>query len=482
MFKNIRIIVISVLLIILLASQSATATSAAMTAAEFIVGESYYYHDNIRAVMDAETRIVAGRAFLPVRYLARSLGIDDIVWDAKDRKVILNKNNDSMTLYIGKPHYDFNGQQYNNDAIPQIFTDNRVYSPARTIAEPFGHDVYWDGPRERVIITKREMSATEVFQYTAGSVFKLEIYDAENNRMKTGSGFVIDPSGIAVTNHHVIAEGDKMVAVFGGHGRVYGDIAVEKIIFSDQDKDLATIKLAGGDFDSIKISSNRFPLSGQKVYAVGCPLGLAISLTDGIVSNGNQYVNGQRYVQVTAPISPGNSGGLLADSFGEAIGVTTSILVEGQSLNLAIPSDLILETAMMSLPHRFADRFYRENEHLLAKHNDSLYFIENQYKEGKRTGKIFKVDQGGNKRLVMGVQDQNISQIKIYQDSLYYIQCFGDNDGLYSVGLDGMGKRRIIGPPVDIMAKISDGWIYYAIKPGGPATHRVRLYSSRDGS
>ena len=77
--------------------------------------------------------------------------------------------------------------------------------------------------------------------------------------------------------------------------------------------------------------------TGETVYAIGSSLGLTGSLSNGIVSSAEREVEGQTFIQTTAPISSGNSGGPLLDSKGRVIGITTASLVDGQNLNLAIP-------------------------------------------------------------------------------------------------------------------------------------------------
>ena len=86
--------------------------------------------------------------------------------------------------------------------------------------------------------------------------------------------------------------------------------------------------------------------TGDVVYAIGSPLGLSNSISDGIVANRSRLVpqagSPDPYIQVTAAISPGSSGGALINEYGEAIGITTATFAYGQNLNLAVPLDLAL--------------------------------------------------------------------------------------------------------------------------------------------
>ena len=108
----------------------------------------------------------------------------------------------------------------------------------------------------------------------------------------------------------------------------------------DADRDLAV--LATGCTQSIPLTFRAGSVkTGEKVYAIGSSRGLTASFSDGIVSAVDRNVNGNVYIQTTAPISNGNSGGPLVDAKGEVVGVICSSFENGQNLNLAIPVDAI---------------------------------------------------------------------------------------------------------------------------------------------
>jgi serine protease Do len=161
---------------------------------------------------------------------------------------------------------------------------------------------------------------------------------------KLGSGFVIDDEeGYIVTNFHVIErEQDVSVVVYmreekGLRKVKKGDV---RIIALNQFLDLALLKLEPspdirlqraylGDFERVR--------PGDPVFAIGSPLGLERTVSEGIVSNRNRSFEGLVYIQTTAPINPGNSGGPLFNNRGEVIGVTNMGIPAGEGLGFAIP-------------------------------------------------------------------------------------------------------------------------------------------------
>ena len=140
-----------------------------------------------------------------------------------------------------------------------------------------------------------------------------------------GSGFVIDPSGIVITNNHVVGDANDIVVIFNDgrklKAKVIGkdskvDVAVLKV---ESDKPLKTVKF--GDSDKARV--------GDGVMAVGNPFGLGETVTAGIVSARNRNIDSGPYddfLQTDASINKGNSGGPLFNLQGEVIGINTAIL------------------------------------------------------------------------------------------------------------------------------------------------------------
>jgi len=158
-----------------------------------------------------------------------------------------------------------------------------------------------------------------------------------------GSGFVVDPSGIIVTNHHVVEAGDEITVTFTD-----GLELEAKLLGSDEATDLAVLKVEHdeplphvdfGDSDKVRV--------GDWVVAIGNPFGLGGSVTAGIVSARNRNIqigNYDDFIQTDAAINPGNSGGPLFDLKGRVVGVNTVIFTRtggSDGIGFAIPSSLV---------------------------------------------------------------------------------------------------------------------------------------------
>ena len=186
-----------------------------------------------------------------------------------------------------------------------------------------------------------EYDAVGISSLASPSVFYIEIYDKNQRALGSGSGFFIAADGTAVTNFHVI-EKAYYAKVKTVDGVVYD---VTSVIGYDESKDLAIIKVDGSDFPYLELADSDEIKNGQKIFCVGSPLGLENSISEGVVSNALRTINGQAYIQITAPISSGSSGGAVLDTSCKVVGVSSAGIEDGQNINLAIPSNLISEVA-----------------------------------------------------------------------------------------------------------------------------------------
>ena len=160
-----------------------------------------------------------------------------------------------------------------------------------------------------------------------------------------GSGFVVDPSGIIVTNNHVIEEAEEIIANFNDGTK----LKVVKILGTDPKTDLALLKVAPKKpLKAVKFGNSTGIRVGDWVMAIGNPFGLGGTLTVGIVSAKKRDINAGPYdefIQTDAAINRGNSGGPLFDMDGNVIGVNTAIISPtGGSIGIgfAVPSNTAL--------------------------------------------------------------------------------------------------------------------------------------------
>jgi hypothetical protein len=178
-------------------------------------------------------------------------------------------------------------------------------------------------------------SAVDIAKNWLPSTVSLVMEDNFKQPLSLGSGFIIG-DGRVVTNLHVI-EGTKFGSVF-----ISGSSTKHKIegYFSiDKQNDLAILSVPTLTGKSIQLASIN-PEVGEKIYAIGNPKGLSGTISEGIVS-GIRDLENKKLIQITAPISPGSSGGPVFNNKGEVIGVAVGTLTSGQNLNFAIPFSIL---------------------------------------------------------------------------------------------------------------------------------------------
>ena len=180
-------------------------------------------------------------------------------------------------------------------------------------------------------------TAAEVFEKASQSIVVVKIQDDKGKDIALGSGVVL-PGGDVVTNCHVI-EKAVGITVYQGMKSYH---AVPRYI--DYDRDVCSLSVQNMKAPAISIGSTKTLKIGYRVYAIGTPQGLTLTLSEGIISS-LRPVEGGQYLQLTAPISPGSSGGGLFDEEGRLIGLTTFYLADGQQLNFAVPVEWIGELA-----------------------------------------------------------------------------------------------------------------------------------------
>ena len=178
-------------------------------------------------------------------------------------------------------------------------------------------------------------SAEDIFNQVSQSVVRINVANADGTRVATGSGVVIGP-GSVITNCHVALRGDSLEVKLGG----VGYIATVEV--SNEDRDLCLLSVSGLTAPAVSLGSVDSVRVGQRVYAVGAPQGLDLTISDGIVS-ALREAQGSKMIQTSAPVSPGSSGGGLFDTSGRMVGVVTFQTKVGQNLNFAVPADWVGE-------------------------------------------------------------------------------------------------------------------------------------------
>lgn len=151
--------------------------------------------------------------------------------------------------------------------------------------------------------------------------------------LTSGTGFVVREDGVIVSNLHVV-RGAETLEVELSSGETYDQVYV---LAYDERRDLILLQIPAVGLDVIAIGDDRTLEVGDPVYVMGNPLGLNWTFSDGLLS-AKRAEDGVIYLQISAPISAGSSGGPVLDRRGEAVGVATLTFEEGQNLNLAVPA------------------------------------------------------------------------------------------------------------------------------------------------
>jgi len=178
-----------------------------------------------------------------------------------------------------------------------------------------------------------------------------------------GSGFIINEDGFLITNFHVI-EGETQISVEVYHQKsgqlerkVYKQV---RIVAVNKFDDLALLRIEDKDapkFARVPVGDSDALAVGERVFAIGSPLGLERTVTEGIVSTKTRQLQGELYLQTTAQINPGNSGGPLFNLAGEVVGVTNMKAAYGEGLGFAIPVNAV----KFFLDHRDAYAYANDN-------------------------------------------------------------------------------------------------------------------------
>jgi tetratricopeptide (TPR) repeat protein len=206
----------------------------------------------------------------------------------------------------------------------------------------------------------------DLVRHVKPSVVSVTTYDAKGESLISGSGFFIRP-GQVMTNLHVVRGAQRAeIKTLEGKGRSY---PVAGLLAVDEEADLALLSVdLPLERSRAALMGTALPEEGERVFAIGNPLRLEGSVSDGIVSAVRDVPNLGKIIQVTVPISHGNSGSPLFNMKGQVVGIVTVKVTNGQNINLALSSARIV-TLLPGDLSTFADF---ANKNRLAQQADAL--------------------------------------------------------------------------------------------------------------
>jgi S1-C subfamily serine protease len=264
----------------------------------------------------------------------------------------------------------------------------------------------------------------ELVKQVKPSVVAIATYDATGEALMTGSGFFLR-SGQVVTNLHVIRGAVRAyIKTLDGKGKTY---PVAGAVAIDEEGDLALLSV---DMPAERSRSSELatvlPDEGEQIFVIGNPLKLEGSVSNGIVSAVREVPNVGRIIQITAPISHGNSGSPVFNLEGKVVGVVTVKVTNGQNINLAISADRVRQLQADRLrplvevtgknKGDMAELLYRTglDSLWLGNYDSALGYFENAANKNPRRADAWV--QVGYCKVKQG---KNVEAIRAYQQALH---------------------------------------------------------------
>jgi S1-C subfamily serine protease len=259
----------------------------------------------------------------------------------------------------------------------------------------------------------------ELVRRVKPAVVAVTTYDTNGEALMTGSGFFVSP-GRVVTNLHVVRGAVRAdIKTLDGKGRVY---QVTGALALDEEGDLALLAVdMPPDRGRVTELASSLPDEGEPIFVIGNPLKLEGSVSDGIVAAVREVPNLGRIIQITAPISHGNSGSPVFNLHGQVLGVVTIKVTNGQNINLAIAAARIAQlkaeklrplNEISSKKTELAETLYRTglDSLWLGNYDNAVGYFENAVNKNPKRAEAWvqvgycKVKQGKNAEAIRAYQ------------------------------------------------------------------------------
>ncbi|MCE7028371.1 DegQ family serine endoprotease [Jiella avicenniae] len=298
--------------------------------------------------------LLIGTAFAVPSVLTEGSSLHRLLASSADREPVrLARSDDSLRQELRRdeaPRWDESDAaepESKRIQIAEAESSDRIPSSAAEIKLSFAPLVKTTAPAvvnvyaARKVAARRSPFADDPF---FGQFFGNRFDNPPRMEQSLGSGVIVDPSGLVVTNNHVVEDADEVKVAFAD-GREFDT----KVVSKDATVDLAVLKIDGdGPFATIPIADSDDLQTGDLVLAIGNPFGIGQTVTNGIVSALARNHIGVNdfgfFIQTDAAINPGNSGGALIDMSGRLVGVNTAIFSRSGGSNgigFAIPSNMV---------------------------------------------------------------------------------------------------------------------------------------------
>jgi S1-C subfamily serine protease len=194
------------------------------------------------------------------------------------------------------------------------------------------------------IVPPRTLSPAEVAARALPAIVTIRTADS------LGTGFVVRPDGWIATNLHVVVGGSRVKVTLSSAR----ELDVVEVLAASPEHDLALIRVEARGLPSLALGDSDAMRPGDPVVAIGNPLGLEDTVSNGLVSARRKVEDGSEVLQISAPIAPGSSGGPIFNDHGEVIGIAVAVLEEGQNLNFGVPARYLAPMLQKPAPIPFA--------------------------------------------------------------------------------------------------------------------------------
>jgi S1-C subfamily serine protease len=218
------------------------------------------------------------------------------------------------------------------------------------------------GGKQPTAASRVKLTAKDIYQQSSAAIVRIDVTDPHGARV--GTGFIVDRGGLVATNLHVVGGSDK-IKIKTGDGHEYD---VREVVGYDKNRDLALLRIQSPiALPAIRLGDSDALIPGDQIVAIGNPLGFENTVSAGLISSVRVFCTPEqaaaaqcpdtnnidlKYLQISAPISQGSSGGPLFNQFGEVVGITTGIIDGGQSINIAVPANYL--KVLLARPGRIA--------------------------------------------------------------------------------------------------------------------------------
>ncbi|HEX2787316.1 MAG TPA: trypsin-like peptidase domain-containing protein [Ignavibacteria bacterium] len=229
----------------------------------------------------------------------------------------------------------------------------------------------------------QDLTSEQIFDLYKDAVVVINAYGFDGTKSGSGSAVIVKDKNLIVTNFHILSGNEKIEIIT--HKDTLKD---PEIIGVDIDRDVLLLKLPHTDYQAIQVGNSDDVKPGQKIYAIGNPMGLENTISEGLVSGIRDSVTDikMKFIQISASLSPGSSGGAVINSKGELIGISSMGMKEGQNLNFAIPINEVFDihqTTYTDKKKLEALNFFLQAQENLeqGKNKEAIEFLEKYLKE-----------------------------------------------------------------------------------------------------